>query len=289
VSSPDPEWYPNGIGDAIHSIIEQIYGWGFSVQYVTDFYADGYPRTWSIIPSGSIDIRLVDGRREYLLKGNGLDEDRVLDRRRCIQIDRNPTTKLKGCSALSAYAQQAYGMLAAANQSMTVSEGGIPQAVLKSERKLTAAQALALQTQWADSTSRRNGLPPVLPPEVGFEVLSFDPADMALLESQEFGAKAIATAYGVPSVLLNMALQGGLTYQNPGALGEMWWRFELRPTATRVANAFSAQMLPRGQWVSFDAADTFAILSEMSDDNDEQASQTAPASKGPVVTLAAVE
>jgi hypothetical protein len=31
-------------------------------------------------------------------------------------------------------------------------------------------------------------------------------------------------------------------------------------TATRIANAFSAQMLPRGQWVSFDAADTFADL-----------------------------
>lgn len=289
VSSPDPEWYPNGIGDAIHSIIEQLYGYGFSVQYVTDYYADGYPRTWTIIPSGSLDIRLdASGAREYRLKGNGLDKDKILDRRRCIQIDRNPTTKLKGSSALSAYAQQAYGMLAAANQAMTVSEGGIPQAVLKSARKLTAAQALAVQTQWAESTARRNGLPPVLPPDLSFEALSFDPADMALLETQEFDAKAIATAYGVPSVLLNMALQGGLTYQNPGALGEMWWRFELRPTATRVANAFSAQMLPRGQWVSFDAADTFAVLSEMSDDNDEQASQTAPASPGPA-TLAAVQ
>jgi hypothetical protein len=58
----------------------------------------------------------------------------------------------------------------------------------------------------------------------------------------------------------------------------MWWRFELRPTATRIANAFSAQMLPRGQWVSVDAADTFLPLDEMSDDNDEQASQVAPAS-----------
>jgi phage portal protein BeeE len=121
------------------------------------------------------------------------------------------------------------------------------------------------------ATQSRNGAPPVLPPELSFSNLSFNPSDLALLETQEFDAKAIATAYGVPSVLLNMALQGGLTYQNPGALGEMWWRFELRPTATRVANAFSAQMLPRGQWVSFDAADTFAVLSDLSDDNDEQA------------------
>jgi hypothetical protein len=50
-----------------------------------------------------------------------------------------------------------------------------------------------------------------------------------------------------------------------------------RPTATRIANAFSAQMLPRGQWISFDAADTFLALDAMSDENDEQASQVAKA------------
>jgi hypothetical protein len=37
-------------------------------------------------------------------------------------------------------------------------------------------------------------------------------------------------------------------------------------------------MLPRGQWVSFDAADTFMPLTEMSDDDDAQASQVAKAS-----------
>jgi phage portal protein BeeE len=69
------------------------------------------------------------------------------------------------------------------------------------------------------ATMRRNGAPPVLPPELDFEVLSFNPSDLSLLETQEFNAKAIMTAYGVPSVLLNMAMQGGLTYQNPAALG----------------------------------------------------------------------
>ena len=101
-------------------------------------------------------------------------------------------------------------------------------------------------------------------------MLSFNPSDLALLETQEWNARVLATAYGVPSVLLNMALQGGLTYQNPAALGEMWWRFELRPTATRIANALTAQMLPRGQWVSFDAADTFAPIVEGSEEDDPQ-------------------
>jgi hypothetical protein len=98
------------------------------------------------------------------------------------------------------------------------------------------------------------------------------------LDTQEFNAKAIATAFGVPATLLNMALQGGLTYQNPAALGEMWWRFELRPTAKRVADALTAQMLPRGQWVWFDAADMFAPLSEQDTEDDPQLSQVAKAS-----------
>jgi hypothetical protein len=272
VSSPDPNMYPNGIGDAIHAIVAQMYGWGFSCQYVTDFYADGFPRTWTVLDSGALQIKFEGGGRQYKLG------EQVLDPRRVIQIDRNPSNAAHGSSALRAYAQVAWGLLAAGNQSMSVNQGGIPQAVLKSQRKLTKQQAEALQAQWGEATTARGGLPPVLPPEIDFEALSFNPSDLALLDTQEFNAKALMTAFGVPSVLLNMALQGGLTYQNPAALGEMWWRFELRTTATRIANAFTAQTLPRGSWVSFDAADTFLPLDEMSEEDDPQLSQVAKAS-----------
>jgi hypothetical protein len=74
-----------------------------------------------------------------------------------------------------------------------------------------------------------------------------------------------------PAVLLNMSLQGGLTYQNPLALMQMWWLTELRTTAKRIGDAFSAQMLPRGQWISFDASD---ITTEtINSDDDEQAAE----------------
>jgi phage portal protein BeeE len=135
-------------------------------------------------------------------------------------------------------------------------------------RKIGKEQAESVSDAWAARTAERSGRPPVVPPEIEPKTLSINPADLALLETQEFDAKALATAYGVPSVLLNMALQGGLTYQNPGALGEMWWRFELRNTATRIANALSERLLPRGQFVTIDAADTFAELSDISEEND---------------------
>ena len=273
VSSPDPNVFPNGIGDALHAIVSQVYGWGFACLYITDFYEDFYPRRWTVLNSEFLNIKFDErGQREYRYgEGDPLNAQRI------IQIDRNPTTAAHGTSAMRAHAQMAYGLLAAGNQSMTVNQGGIPPAVLKSQRKLTKEQAEALSDQWQERMTSRTG-PPVLPPELEFETISFNPADMALLETQEFNAKAIATAFGVPATLLNMALQGGLTYQNPAALGEMWWRFELRPMATKIANALSAQALPAGNWVDFDATDTVLPIEQISTEDDVQLSQVAKAS-----------
>lgn len=263
--TPDPNLFPNGISDALFAIVSQIYKWGFSCQYVLSRYADGWPRNWTVLDSSALNITIENGARAYKLGDDELDPGRV------IQIDRDPGLRAHGTPALYAYAQQAYGLLAAGNQSMNVNSGGIPQAVLKSQRKLTSEQAEALQEQWMTATSRRSGAPPVLPPELDFEALSFNPSDLALLETQQFNAVAIAAAYGVPAMLLNMVLTGGLPYQNPAMLGEAWWRFELRPMAKGIADAFSNQMLPYGQEVWFDAADTFAPLTPMSSEDDPQA------------------
>jgi len=290
-SSPDPAYFPNGLSDAIFALVSDMYGWGYSLLYVTDYYATGYPRTWTVLPSQYTSVVIRDGERVYQLGADQLDPTRV------IQIDRNPGYGAHGCSALRAYAQQAWGLLAAGNQSMTVSQGGIPTAVLKNltAPHLTQKQAQDAQTAWMEATSRRNGAPPVLDKNWDFSPLSFNPQELGLLEVQDFNAKAIATAFGVPAVLLNMAIRWGMTYQNPAALGEMWWRFELRPTANRIANAFSAQLLPAGQSVDFDAADTFLPLSTAAgplatEEDDSQAAAVAQdsqvaganASPGPV-------
>jgi len=283
LSNPDPVLFPNGIGDAIFSIVAQMYGWGYACLYVTGYYADGYPQFWTVLDSCRLNITWGEyGARVYKLG------DVELDPRRIVQIDRNPGAAAHGCSALRAYAQQAWGLLAAGNQSMAVSQGAVPFVYLKSQRKLTSDQATALQAEWMSKTVNRNGAPPIVPPEIDVNELQFNPADMALLESQEFNAKALATAFGVPSVLLNMALQGGLTYQNPAALGEMWWRFELRTASKRVMDACTAQMLPRGQYVWQDAADTFLPLDAMSDEDDPQASSVAAASPGPASGLSVI-
>lgn len=253
-ANPDPEWYPNGISDAIFSIVSQIYGWGYACIYVTDWYATGYPRTWTVLPSDRVTIELdkISGQRIYRIGEEPLDPNSI------VQIDRDPGARVHGTSAIRAYAQQCWGLLAAGNQSMEVSSGGIPTAVLKNTvRRLTKAQSEDAQAQWQNAIANRNGAPPVLDMEWDFSPLSFNPQELGLLEVQDFNAKAIATAFGVPAVLLNMAIRWGMTYQNPGSLGEMWWRFELRPTAKRIADALTSQMLPSGQYVWLDASDTY--------------------------------
>ena len=282
VSSPDPNFFPNGIGDAMHCIVDQIYGWGFSCQYITGFYDDGFGRTWTVLPSERMDIRIVEGRREYRLG------EMLLDPRRVMQIDRNPSLAAHGTSAIRAYAQIAYGLLAAGNQAMNVNQGGIPGVYLKPQRKQTAEQAGLLQADWMAATSTRNGGIPVVPFDIDVMELSINPSDLALLETQEFDAKALATAYGVPAPLLNMALQGGLTYQNPAALTENWWRTELRNTATKIMNSFSARLLPAGQWVSVDARDMWIALDPEAAVDDEQLSQVAKASPAQQKTLTAI-
>jgi len=275
VSSPDSNMFPNGISDAVFAIVEQLYGWGFSCQYVTNYYADGYPRNWTVLDSSMLDISWRDGSRVYKYGEAELAPARI------VQIDRNPTTDAHGCSALRAYAQIAWGLLAAGNQSMSLSQGAMPKVYLQPEQRQTKEQAADLQAQWMAAAQSRNGAPPVVPQKIAVKELNFDPKDLALLETQEFDARMIATAFGVPSVILNMALQGGLTYQNPAALGEMWWRFELRPTAKRIADAMTARLLPAGQFVWFDASDTFLPLDTTSEEDDPQAGATAPASPGP--------
>jgi hypothetical protein len=256
----------------MYAICDQIDGWGYSLQYVTDFYADGYPRRFTVIPSGSCTPRFDEsGNREYKLG------ERLLDPTRVVQIDRNPTTAAHGTSAIRAYAQRAYSLLAAGNKSLSVSTDAFPPGYLKSEHRLTSDQADSAQASWMAKTATRAGGVPVLGQGWDFKNSGIDPSDMALLETQEWDARVLATAYGVPSVILNMALQGGLTYQNPVALMQMWWLTRLRTRAKRIVDAFSAQLLPRGQWVSVDASD-ITLEGSLEAEDDPQLSQVAKAS-----------
>ena len=261
VANPDPAWYPNGIGDCVYAIVWSLYGWGDAFLLISSRYADGYPSAWTVLNPEPMTVSVVNGERRYRSGQTELDSANV------VQISRDPTGGVRGTSAIKAYSAYTNGLLAAADLGrVMMGSGGTPNAVIKAKYKQTAESAAAIQDQWMARASSRRGAPAVLGPDLDFEQLAFSPADMLLLDVQQFDAQVIATAYGIPAQLVNMPLEGGLTYQTPILALEQWWRTELRTTAGRVQRALSSIMLPAGQWVAFDAreflAPTFSELVE---------------------------
>jgi phage portal protein BeeE len=92
----------------------------------------------------------------------------------------------------------------------------------------------------------------VIGPDLVYEKLGFSAEDLQLLSIQQFSSQVVASAYGVPSSLINMPIEGGLNYQTPVLLLEQWWRSELRTTAVHIERALSSVMLPAGSYVEFD-------------------------------------
>jgi HK97 family phage portal protein len=255
VANPDPVWFPNGIGDAVFAATWSMYGSGDAFLLITSRYASGLPSAWTVLDPLQVNVQAESGRRVYRYGQKPLNAEDV------VQISRDPKGGLRGTSVLSAYAAQAWGLIGASDlgRAMVSTGGGVPNAILKSKHKLTGDQATALQAQWIAARARSSvGAPAVLPPEIDFQQLSFSPEDLMLLDVQGFSARVIASAFGVPSFMLNLPLEGGLTYQNPETLFETWWREELKPASDRIAHALSANMLPAGARVEFEARATLA-------------------------------
>ena len=126
--------------------------------------------------------------------------------------------------------------------------------------------------------------------------LGFSPEELMLVDVQEFNARVLASSCGVPPFLLNIALTGGLTYQNPAMLGDYWVRTELYSTFSRFARAMTAQMLPAGSSVYFDPSHLTKDLTDQTNidespavkasPTDQQPSNVAPLRPTPEVTIA---
>jgi HK97 family phage portal protein len=245
--NPDPASY-NGLTDALFVAVWCHYLRGDAFLWVTSRYADGFPATWVALDPVTMHVeQLPDGTKSYRSNGAELSSADVL------QITRNPSASAsRGTGVFDAYWSNMASAYASETYSGTyLSRSGVPGAVLRYEGRLNEQQALDLQTAWVNAVSSRMGAPAVLTEGLSFQVLSFSPKDLMLLELREYDAKQIASAVGVPAFLLNLPQADGLNYSNPAMLFDLWWKAELMPVATRFEQAFS-RWLPRGSWVSFD-------------------------------------
>jgi len=247
VHDPDPAWYPNGIGDAVFSATWSVYARGECFLWATSRYESGYPRTWTLLDPVTMHVEDLGGYRGYRSNGVWLDERDV------IHVMRDPRGGLRGRSSLEAYAANvASAYQAEAFAADVYASGGGTRVALKSKQRLSQTQATDVQAQWVDAARKRLGAPAIIGPDLDLlQTLSISPKDLMLLESRDWDARQIAAAFGVPAVLLNIAMAGGMVYQNPVQLFGLWWRAELMPGAVKVQEALS-RWLPRGHWVEFD-------------------------------------
>ncbi|MBO0713506.1 MAG: phage portal protein [Acidimicrobiales bacterium] len=247
LGNPDPA-YLNGLSEAVFQMTWSTYARGETFLWVTSRYADGYPASFVVLDPTTMDVNLDDdGALTY--KSNSY----VLDPADVLWIRRNPGIgPTRGRGALSSYWSSLASAWASERHAATVLDNsGVPGAVLKHPRVLTQDQADELQAAWVRAVRSRMGAPAILSGGLDYEVLSWSPKDLMLLELREYDAKQIAAAFGVPAFLVNLPQADGLNYSNPAQLFRLWWQTELMP-ATRRFEVGLSTWLPSGTSIEFD-------------------------------------
>jgi len=198
-----------------------------------------------------VNVEWRNGEITYSLEGKKLDRVDVCH----IKYQSRPS-KLRGIGPLEWVGQSVVSAAALEKMNSNLAaKGGIPWAVLKSQRKLNSTESTDLQNAWIRGSMNRNGAPAVLSGTLELETLTISPREMMMLEQRVFDETRIAAAFGVPPYLVGLPQPDGLTYANANALLDFHWRTTLRTAAAAVASAMSNWLLPRGTRFEFNRDD----------------------------------
>jgi HK97 family phage portal protein len=238
--NPQPELY-SGMDELLQQLDASLEMRGNAYVMPTSEYRDGYPRTFFVMDPDKVTPRLEDGvRRLYDNHGRDITGDGVLHLRYLsVPGQAAGIGPLQGASAsmVSAAALEQY----AANLAL---QGGIPWGVLESETRMSPTQARLARDEYVASRQARTGAPAFLPYGMKLHALTLSPKDMALLDLRVFDEQRISGAFGVHPSMVNLPAPEGLTYSNRVDLRTEHYLLTLRPTASKVANAFSQWALP---------------------------------------------
>lgn len=234
----------------------------------------GSVQRFVVLNPSYVNVEWRNGEVTYSLQGERLDRNDILH----IKYQSKPSN-LRGIGPLEWCGQSVVSAAALEKMNANLaSKGGIPWAVLKSQRKLNGDESRDLQAAWIRGAQSRNGAPAVLSGTLELETLTISPREMMMLEQRVFDETRIAAAFGVPPYLVGLPQPNGLTYANATSLLDFHWRTMLRTAAQSVASAMSNWLLPRGTRFEFnrddyvratdyERAQTDAILFNIVDEN----------------------
>lgn len=242
--SPEPEhWesWPQFVQAAVNSLMLR----GEAITYATGRYAatsGGQIARFTLLNPDFVNVELIDGRRVVSLGTQAIPAEDVM-----VVRYQSLAGRLRGITPLEWAAGPLVTSSALERYAADVaSRGGVPWAVLKNARQVSAQQARDAQAAWTAAAARRDGAPAVLGNDWELETLSLSPRDMALLELREFDERRIAAALGVPAYLVNIEMTSGLTYANASIIRDQHWAATLRTIANLLCSAWSRWLLPRG-------------------------------------------
>ena len=248
-TNPEPELYGSW-SEFMHAVVNCLELRGEAFCYATGRYSSstgGYPARFVVLNPDAVAVEWIDGRREYLVDEYPVDRADI-----CHLKYQSWPGRLHGISPLE-WSARSLATSSSLEQyaSRLATRGGIPWAVLKSDKNISGKQATDAQSTWVAAAARRDGAPAVIGNAFTLEALSLSPRDMALLELREFDERRICAAFGVPSYLVNVEQSSSMTYANSTDLRVFHWQATLRPLTQMIAEVWSAWLLPAGSRMEF--------------------------------------
>lgn len=241
MSNPDTRLYASWNEFAKQLFWDYMTGEAFVL--ATDFYSDGTPSRFRVMPPWSVNVELQGGQRVYNIGAADVTNEILHIRYK------SSTDCARGIGPLESAGGRMLtaGVLASYVRDLART-GGVPDYTLETDEELSTDDAQDLMHQWVASRVANAPSPPVLDRNVQLKThMSMSPKDMAMLEVSQFTEARIAVLIGVPPFLVGLPAAGdSLTYSNVSSLFDFHDRASLRPKATSVMAALTNWVLPRG-------------------------------------------
>lgn len=147
------------------------------------------------------------------------------------------------------YARNSIAVGQAAELSVTkiYKNGGKPSGLLMIDKTLTADQRAKIKQNFADLAEGNEDRLFVLEADMKYEQVSLSPQDIELLQSRKFQIEDICRFFGVPSILVNDNQQTTAWGTGIGQIVQGFYKFGLRPYASRYAASMKANLLSPAQ------------------------------------------
>ena len=240
MKNPDPTIYSSW-----SEFAKQLF-WDFQLGeafiMATDYYANGYPKRFRVMPQWAFKVEMEGGRRRYYIGSVEVTDDVLHIRYKSTSDGAHGVGPLESAGARLTTA----GVLQRQMEEVA-HNGGVPPYILEVARRLDPTEANEVLRAWQDSRSRAGAGSPALATggttAKAMQVPS--PKDMALLELAQFTEARIAVKLGVPPFLVGLPSGGdSMTYSNASSLFDFHDRSSLKVKAVHVMSALSWWSMP---------------------------------------------